>query len=256
MRCLLALLLVACHAAAPAVPAAPPAVDLVSTLAPNADLAALAKFDWPRATAISPAEKIFANALVLQGITAERFMIGMLAMKTSIGVECKHCHDLKLYPADELAPKRMARRMMLMADRINREHYGSETRVTCYTCHRGEAKPPAPPELPEPPPEIKLTDEQAGMAANKVYKNISVFGGKRARLVARTMAAFSAALGVTCTHCHVDGAWDRDDKPAKARAREMILLTSRANGEIYGTTDGIGCITCHRGSPAPPPTKP
>jgi hypothetical protein len=251
MRSLAAVVLVACQAHAPA-----PVADLVSPLAPNADLAMLAKFDWKRETAVSPAEKVFANVLVQQGMTAERFMIGMLAMKTSLGVACTHCHDHTAFPSDELPPKRMARRMLLMADRLNRETWGSETRVACYTCHRGEAKPPPPPAPPAPPAALALTDDEANKPARDVWKNIQVLGSKRAKLVPVLMATYSAALGVPCTHCHVDGAWERDDVPAKARARQMIQLTGRANAEIYGTTDGIGCFTCHRGSPAPPPMTP
>ncbi|HKA87284.1 MAG TPA: photosynthetic reaction center cytochrome c subunit family protein, partial [Haliangiales bacterium] len=255
------LTLVACGAAPPAPVAAPAApapapLDLVSALAPNADMAAFAKFDWPRSTAVSPSERVFANVLVMHGMTAERFMIGMLAMRASLGVECKHCHDLKLYPSDELAPKRTARRMMIMAERINREGFAGEARVTCYTCHRGEAKPPAPPEPPAPPAALALTDEQANLAGRKVYKNVTLLAGRRARFLPGIMAGFSAALGVPCSHCHVEGAWDRDDVPAKARAREMMRMTARANGEMFGAVEGIGCFTCHRGSPAPPPTRP
>ena len=37
------------------------------------------------------------------------------------------------------------------------------------------------------------------------------------------MKAFTHDLGVKCSFCHVEGAFDKDDKPEKQTARKMIL---------------------------------
>ena len=84
------------------------------------------------------------------------------------------------------------------------------------------------------------------------------------------MRTFTAALGVTCTECHVSQQ-DRasDDKPLKGTARKMLQMTMHINDEhlkgvgeppAAGTTIANGkvtCYTCHRGARkplnAPPP---
>jgi hypothetical protein len=256
-RSLLVLILAACGAAPPSPKQAP--LDPVSALEPNTDRESLSKFDWPHETAVSPAEKVFVNVMVQQGMTAERFMIGMLAMRTSLGVECKHCHDLEQYRTDELEPKRTARQMLLMSYHLNRESFAGEARVTCFTCHRGHAKPETQPESPAPaaplPAILTLTEEQSKLPAGKVFKNLQVFTARRAMAIPVAMQALTVSLGVECVHCHVEGAWDKDDKPAKKRTREMIKMTARANAEIYGTSKGIRCWTCHRGSLAVLPPR-
>jgi len=261
-RSLLAILLAGCGSSAP--PAAPPpppkpALDPVSALEPNTDRESLAKFDWSRETALSNAEKMFANVMVQQGMTAERFMIGMLAMRDSLGVECKHCHVERQYPSDNLEPKKMARKMLVMTYHMNREGFAGEARVTCFTCHRGHNKPEEQGEMPKPtgpvPAALTVTPEQEQQRADKVFKNLQVLGGRRAVMIPRIMHAFTVSLGVQCTHCHVDGAWDKDDKAPKKRAREMLILTARANGIVYGTSQGISCWTCHRGSLAKLPPR-
>lgn len=66
-----------------------------------------------------------------------------------------------------------------------------------------------------------------------------------------SMDVFTQALGVQCTFCHVQGAFDSDDKPQKNTAR-MMLTMSREINEKFG--DGklhVRCYTCHRGASKP-----
>ena len=88
-----------------------------------------------------------------------------------------------------------------------------------------------------------------------MFKNLQVLTARRAMAIPRVMQALTVSLGVECVHCHVEGAWDKDDKPAKQRTREMMKMTARANAEIYGTSKGISCWTCHRGSLAALPPR-
>jgi hypothetical protein len=71
--------------------------------------------------------------------------------------------------------------------------------------------------------------------------------------VSAAMAAFSRALGVTCTHCHVEGAMEKGDKAAFAKARRMVAMRSwiAENTAIEST-----CWTCHRGNATPAPAPP
>ena len=94
-------------------------------------------------------------------------------------------------------------------------------------------------------------------------------GGQRLRMA---MLTFSAALDVTCSHCHV-GSEDvplqerdfaSDANPNKDIARNMIRMLRQLNTEtlpnVAGLTDPrVTCYTCHRGAREParaPPPEP
>jgi len=76
------------------------------------------------------------------------------------------------------------------------------------------------------------------------------------------MNLIADSLGVRCDYCHVQAApdvtktpsnvggwkWDRDDKPQKRTAREMMQMTIALNAGHFGSESRITCFTCHRGS--------
>lgn len=65
------------------------------------------------------------------------------------------------------------------------------------------------------------------------------------------MNAWSAALGVACAHCHVDGAWTDASKPAFDFARRMSRMLSAINAGPLRDVEPITCWTCHRGKSRP-----
>ena len=82
----------------------------------------------------------------------------------------------------------------------------------------------------------------------------------------RLMESFNAALGVQCTHCHVQGDFASDDNPKKAVARTMLRMQQRvaarfpdsgndfANSRYLPFPEGkqyVTCVTCHQGSAIP-----
>jgi Photosynthetic reaction centre cytochrome C subunit len=84
--------------------------------------------------------------------------------------------------------------------------------------------------------------------------------------VVTIMQAFSAALGVTCNHCHVfNGPGDPmndfvgDTKPTKNIARAMMLMVREINPAVQKAVTSkaadqvaqVGCATCHRGAAIP-----
>ena len=83
------------------------------------------------------------------------------------------------------------------------------------------------------------------------FGNFQVLTGVRDLLP--TMHFIRASLGVRCDYCHVaeNGKYKLDDKPAKIRAREMIIITRQINDTAFGGKQIITCNTCHRGSPKP-----
>jgi hypothetical protein len=78
------------------------------------------------------------------------------------------------------------------------------------------------------------------------------------------------SLGVRCDYCHVQSTldlsrtpsnvggwkWDRDDKPQKVKAREMMQMTVALNANNFKGEPRITCYTCHRGSTLPSRTPP
>jgi hypothetical protein len=97
------------------------------------------------------------------------------------------------------------------------------------------------------------------LPAPEVFKNITQYRGVTAGRLLRIMElGFSRSLGVTCTHCHVAGQWEKDDKVTKQIAREMSQMVSSINGELLkkipnlrSTNPSVNCTTCHRGQTRP-----
>jgi len=95
--------------------------------------------------------------------------------------------------------------------------------------------------------------------SEKVFKNIQSFKGVPAGRLPRIMnMGFGRSLGVSCTHCHVEGSWDKDDKPAKQIAREMMGLSRKISSELLpaiknlkSEKPAVNCTTCHRGQRKP-----
>jgi hypothetical protein len=87
--------------------------------------------------------------------------------------------------------------------------------------------------------------------AEHVYKNIRVLKGVPASTFMNTMFFQRYALGVACTYCHVDAEWDRDDKPAKTKARQMMQMVLDLNRNTFHDAKAVNCVTCHRGATIP-----
>jgi hypothetical protein len=87
--------------------------------------------------------------------------------------------------------------------------------------------------------------------AEQEYKNIRVLNGKPAAKLMNTMFFMRYSLGVTCNFCHVGTQYEKDDKPAKARAREMIRMVMDLNEKNFAGNSRVNCNTCHRGTRTP-----
>jgi len=103
---------------------------------------------------------------VLQALPEDQLFPLMNRVANSLGVACDHCHvqatpDLSRTPfnmggwawdRDDKPPKRRAREMMKMVVDLNTTRFRGESKVTCYTCHRGGTQPSRLPPLPPPHP--------------------------------------------------------------------------------------------------------
>ena len=71
----------------------------------------------------------------------------MRTFTAGLGVQCTYCHVQGNYASDENPKKEVARHMITMTKQINGNFpEGRKLRVSCYTCHRGEAEPKTAPE--------------------------------------------------------------------------------------------------------------
>jgi photosynthetic reaction center cytochrome c subunit len=91
-------------------------------------------------------EEVFKNIQVLKGIPSEQLIPAMEFMASSLGAECSFCHVEGHFDKDDKKEKQTAREMMKMMFAINGDFEGPRE-VTCYSCHRGEAKPVATPAI-------------------------------------------------------------------------------------------------------------
>ena len=75
---------------------------------------------------------------------------------------------------------------------------------------------------------------------------------------------YAKALGVRCTHCHVESDFSSDDKRPKRAAREMATMHHTVNQtlakmeNLKSAPDDrfINCATCHRGKIDPHDKQP
>jgi hypothetical protein len=65
----------------------------------------------------------------------------MGAFRAALGVQCTYCHVQGDFASDDNPKKSVARNMLRVAADINANFPDGQRHVTCYTCHRGEAKP-------------------------------------------------------------------------------------------------------------------
>jgi len=92
---------------------------------------------------------------------------------------------------------------------------------------------------------------EAPKKAEEQFQNIQVLKGVPADQVIPSMQFITASLGVECDFCHVEGAFEKDDKKPKETARKMIEMTFSINKENFDGHREVTCYSCHRGRPDP-----
>src|SRR5271169_2541692 len=87
--------------------------------------------------------------------------------------------------------------------------------------------------------------------AEEQFKNIQVLKGVPAEQIFPTMQFITASLGVECEFCHVQGAFEKDDKKTKQTARKMMEMMFAINKDNFDGHRAVTCNSCHRGSAEP-----
>jgi hypothetical protein len=93
--------------------------------------------------------------------------------------------------------------------------------------------------------------------AGEVFQNVKQLSTTPARTFLAIMnGGYARALGVKCTHCHVEQNYASDEKRPKRAAREMAVMHRIINQQLAGMENiatprdqnrSINCSTCHRG---------
>ena len=97
-------------------------------------------------------EEAFKDVRVLKGIPVDEFMDTMGMFSAALGYCCTDCHVKEAVgnvAAFAIATPKInqARGMITMMNTLNRNSFGNEKKVTCYTCHRGFYTPETVPDL-------------------------------------------------------------------------------------------------------------
>lgn len=84
--------------------------------------------------------------------------------------------------------------------------------------------------------------------AEEQFKNVQVLKGIPADQLVPGMQFITASLGVECQFCHVEGAFEKDDKKPKQTARKMMAMMFAINKDNFKGHREVTCYSCHRGS--------
>jgi len=171
---------------------------------------AWAQSEPPKAPAAVPArprlaEEEFKNVQALKGIPAEQVIPSMQFIAASLGVECEYCHVAHANDKDDKKPKVTARKMINMTKAINKDNFEGRHEVTCFSCHRGSAKPVGTPIISEEGPRPRAEEgkkpeetKTALPAAEQVLdKYLAAVGGAEAlqKITSRVQKGTLTAFG-------------------------------------------------------------
>ena len=184
------------------------------------------------------AEQVFKNVQVLKGIPVREFMGTMGFFSAATGMNCTQCHveesggNWARY-ADDTELKQTTRRMIGMVNNINQSWFRGRRVVTCYSCHRGGARPLVIPDLTEQysEPVVRVPDEilrdfdGVPSAAQILDKYVQAIGG---------MQRLSGLISYVAKG-DFEGYDDFDKYPVEIYAKAPGQRTTISHG-VYGDT--------------------
>ena len=195
-------------------------------------------------TAAAPpmAEQVFKNVQVLKGIPVNEFMGTMGVFSAALGMSCEDCHaagdaDWSVYATDS-PRKQMARVMITMMATINKTHFRGRQVVTCYTCHRGTARPRATADLADlygtvasDPNAIFEQAPNAPKADEILDKYIQAIGGSQRVAALRSYVAKGTSAGYGP---------ENEPRPLEiySRAGQRTTIIRTSGGDSTTTYDG------------------
>ena len=105
----------------------------------------------PQPSHDKPAEAVFQNIKVMNGVPSDQLIESMQFFRSSLGVDCEFCHATKDghldAPSDDKPEKATARKMIAMTKAINDANFNGRQQITCASCHAGHMHPVAIPPI-------------------------------------------------------------------------------------------------------------
>ena len=154
------------------------------------------------------ADEMYLNVQVLKGMSVDQFNDTMGMFSSALLLDCVGCHspqitfDTKAFATATPRIQR-ARQMVVMMNTINKQYFGGQQRVTCFTCHAGDPAPEQVPslrlqytELVEDASSLKFYPSLAAPpAATTLAKYIQTLGGAERLAKITSLAATGTYLG-------------------------------------------------------------
>ena len=155
------------------------------------------------------ADSVYSNVQVLKGIPVDQFNDTMGMFASALLLDCIGCHDSKIATGDPKAfaistPRiQRARQMVVMMNSLNKMYFGGQQRITCFTCHNGDAQPERSPslrlqygELINDPSSFKFFPDVAAPPAEKTLaRYITALGGAQRLAAITSFAATGTYMG-------------------------------------------------------------
>ncbi len=199
------------------------------------------------AAAPKTAGEAFKNVRVLKDIPADQLIPTMQFISASLGVECNYCHVQGAFEKDDRKPKQAARTMIQMMAAIDKDNFDGDRDVTCFTCHRGAAKPVAVPviaaEGPKPAPEGAEAAAPALPSADQILAKYAQAVGAEALAKVTSRVQKGRLIGFGGREMPVEVYAKAPDK------RLSVVQTPR--GEMITAFDGAGGWLTGREGPHP-----
>lgn len=182
-----------------------------------------------------PAEQTFQNIQVLKGKPASQVRPIMDSFDRALGVDCAFCHDPDHLESDAKPQLSTARDMYRVVDGIGSGLLASRGGLTCWTCHRGQSKPPRFPSTELPELQAKWPTELT--SAPDALK--------------LTMTVYARSLGVGCDFCHTIGDWKSRAKPAMTTMTTILAVFDELPKYSKAAANRSQCWMCHQGTTSP-----
>src|SRR5690242_13336557 len=206
------------------------------------------------------ADDVFKNIQVLRGLTVDQFMGTMGFIAAALSMNCSECHKTGSAAeyAEDTPRKQTARKMILMVNGLNKANFGGKREVTCYSCHRSDARPKVTPSLAEqygtPPPddpnelEVAEAPNPTAPSADQILnKYIQAVGG------AQRLASVTSFVGKgTYEGFDTEGDKFPVEIYAKAPNQRTTIVHLRA-GDNVRTYDGRNAWNTSAGTLLPVP---
>src|ERR1700688_225976 len=87
------------------------------------------------------ADQFYKKIEALKGVPADQVHPAMEYITTALGVGCGYCHVIGHFDQEDKREKHVARSMIQMTLAMNATVFDGKREITCFTCHRGAAKP-------------------------------------------------------------------------------------------------------------------